>query len=671
MTACHLPNPEPQTLSLTVALAGNPNVGKSTLFNSLTGARQKIANYPGVTVEKKTGRLVLENGTSLSVIDLPGTYSLKANSEDENIASKVICGQMPNTPCPNIIIVIAEATKLERGLYLLQQIRKIHANVIFVVNMMDELKGLGLKLDLKKLERLVQVPVVACTATLGKGLKELKESILDLAKAPRFSEPQDHALPFQLNESDAMIRLAELADELLVKVSDKPETLSDKIDKILLHSLLGPVIFLSVMLLLFQSLFSWAVPVMDLIDTGIGGLAGLASGFIGNEILNSLVTNGIIAGVGSVVVFVPQIALTFLFIGFLEMTGYLARGGFLIDRIMRMVGLEGRAFVPLISSFACAIPGILAARTLPNARHRLTTILIAPLMTCSARLPVYTLMIAAFVPASAKILGFPAQGMTLFFLFLLGIVMGMIVAFVFNRFGHSKASSHFIMELPPYRLPKIRNLYYYVSFRLRAFLKTAGTIIFILSLLLWALAYFPHPQETSAKYDLKRQALQTSTQLTENDITDGLDDLNHQESGEFLRDSYMGRLGKTLEPAFSPLGFDWRITIGVLTSFAAREVFVSTMGIVFNLGEVDETSEGLVARLNGARRENGKPLYTLATAMALLVFFALASQCISTLAVIRRETNSWKWPAVSFTYMTVLAYVSAALVYQTVELFLN
>lgn len=647
---------------ITLALAGNPNVGKSSIFNALTGARQKVANYPGVTVEKKIGEFSTQNGKHFQLIDLPGTYSLTPHSEDEDIATKIITGQLPGTAKPDTVFVIVEASKLDRGLYLFGQIRQIHDQVILVVNMMDELSRAGLELDLKKLARIIKAPVIGTSATHAKGIRKLLDY---LENQPTENRAQDSSQ----NKTDASDSLRDfsaidhIVQQVLSKTLVKNKSFSDQIDKVLLHPLGGPLIFLLLMFLLFQSLFTWAAPLMDLIDGLVGFLGQWASEEISNTIVRSLFVDGILAGVGSVVVFVPQIALTFLFIGFLEMTGYLARGGFLIDRLMRAVGLEGRAFVPLISSFACAIPGILATRTLSNPRQRLLTILIAPLMTCSARLPVYTLIIAAFVPASAKILGLPAQGMTLFALFLLGIVAGMLVSLVLSKTIFAKSASHFILELPPYRLPGWKNIYYYVSFRVLAFLKTAGSIIFVLSLILWALAYFPHSENIAKKYELERQIL-LSTQMPDDDLEIRLTEIGNKESGEFLRQSYMGRLGKFLEPAFAPLGFDWRMSIGVLASFAAREVFVSTMGIVFNLGEVDESSTGLIELLHEAKGENGLPLYTLGTALALLVFFALASQCISTLATIRRETNSWRWPAFVFVYMSVLAYLGALLVSQ-------
>lgn len=654
---------------ITLVLAGNPNVGKSTIFNILTGARQKVANYPGVTVEKKTGQIFLSNQKIVTVIDLPGTYSLNAESEDEMIATKIITGQLAGTKRPDLIMVIAEATKLDRGLYLLEQIRATHPHVMFVVNMLDELKPQGLKLDLEKLMTLLGVPVVGTTASRGHGIDQLKNTLDTICTTLNDPDTQSAAPVTTQNTLNTLARHEQLVSQVMIKVAQKNSSLSDQIDHFLLHKFMGPLIFFTVLFLLFQSLFSWATPITDLIDTVFGSLGELAGTHIQHRLLKSLVRDGILAGVGSVVVFVPQIALTFLFIGFLEMTGYLARGGFLVDRLMRLVGLEGQAFVPLISSFACAVPGILATRTLQNSKQRLITILIAPLMTCSARLPVYTLVISAFVPATAKIMGLPAQGMTLFLLFLLGIFMAMVVALVAKTFGKKRHTAHFIMELPPYRLPTLKNIYYYVSFRTLTFLKTAGGIIFLLSLMLWALAYFPHSTSIGQKFE-ERQQIITTSDLPDEQKNIQLVQLKQQLAGEYLRTSYMGKLGQFLEPAFAPMGFDWRITIGVLASFAAREVFVSTMGVVFNLGDVNETSQSLVKQLNQAKRSDGTSLYTLATALALLVFFALASQCISTLAVIRRETNSWRWPALVFTYMTILAYVSATITYQTTRWFL-
>lgn len=647
-----------------IVLAGNPNVGKSTLFNHLTGARQKIANYPGVTVEKFVGFTRTAAGHELEIIDLPGTYSLNTKTEDESIAVRHIRGDIPGSQKPAVVVVMVEASKLARALLLFFQIRAFHDRVILAVNMMDELAKNHLSLDLKLLSELLAVPVVGLSARSGEGIPEFLKTIdtvlaNPVAKNVATQTPEGvHNVDTQFGHIDSLVKKV-----LTRKGAERKNLASEKFDKILLHRFWGPVVFFVIMLLLFQALFSGSAPAMDLIDSSLSTLGDWAKGQIPLPWLASLVSDGIIAGVGSVIVFVPQIAVTFILIGFLEMSGYLARGAFLIDRLMRLVGLEGRAFIPLISSFACAIPGILAARTMSNPRQRLITTLVAPLITCSARLPVYTLLIASFVPAVSFWGPFQTQGLVLFGLFLTGLVFAMLMSLIFNKFLPNASSSGFLMELPRYRLPTFKNLYTYVSFRTLAFVKNAGTVIFVLSILLWVLAYFPRSQTVLKTYEEKRVALETVTSMEVNQ-EEALAQIDHEEAGELLRHSYMGRLGQFIEPVLQPMGFDWRLGIGILSAFAAREVFVSTIGIVFNLGEADEESQSLRTLLQSAKNPDGTNAYTLRTALSLLVFFALACQCMSTLAVIKRETNSVKWPIFVFIYMTVLAFVVSTVTYQ-------
>ena len=646
-----------------IALAGNPNVGKSTLFNILTGGKQRIANYPGVTVEKKTGFLKSKNGESIQVIDLPGAYSLNANSEDEVIAANCILGNLSDVPKPDIVLVVIEAAHLDRGLLLFKQIQALHPQPVLILNMMDELKAENLQIDTQKLSRLIGAPVVAATAKRNLGIAEILATI---ERTPVLS-PQEKAKKLNLVQSDLTTEKFTEIDALVAQVLQKKSSprnhLTAQLDAVFLHSIFGPLVFLLVMFFVFQSLFTWAAPLMDAIDSGRNVLSGVVTDRIMTPWLKSLLADGVIAGVGSVLVFVPQIAITFVLIGFLEMTGYLARGAFLMDRLMRVVGLEGRAFIPLMSSFACAIPGIMAARTIPNTRQRLMTILIAPLMTCSARLPVYTLLIATFIPAKMIFGVVNAQGLALFALFFLGIFAGLFVAWLLNRFLPNKSTGGFFIELPKYRLPTFRNLYYYTTFRTSAFLKTAGTTIFLLSVILWALAYFPHSQSIAKNFDSQISAVTLST-LSDAEKAETTQALQNEKSGEMLRASFMGQLGHVMTPLIQPMGYDWRLGIGILASFAAREVFVSTLGIVFNLGQADENSPGLRTLLQSAQTPDHRPAYTLATALSLLVFFALAAQCMSTLAVIRRETNSYTWPAFVFIYMSLLAFAGATLTYQ-------
>jgi ferrous iron transport protein B len=656
-----------------VVLAGNPNVGKSTLFNALTGSRQKIANYPGVTVEKKTGTLKTPSGKTVRIVDLPGAYSLQAGSEDEAIASACIQGRVDEIGKPDMAMVVVEAARLDRGLLLFRQIQAIHPRTILVLNMMDELKKEKLEINRKKLSELIDAPVLAISARLGEGIQD----VVNFIDSEPAAGPAHDGADVSRGDLASFARIDDIVGQVLKKSASvltpkvgakecglHPGDATEKLDAVLLHPVLGPLIFLFVMLIVFQSLFTWSAPLMEFIDSGIGAAGERLLAHVDAPWLKSLVGDGIIAGVGSVLVFVPQIAVTFLLIGILEMTGYLARGAFLIDRLMRAVGLEGRAFIPLISSFACAVPGIMAARTVPNARQRLITILIAPLMTCSARLPVYTLLIATFIPPVKLFGAINAQGLTLFALFCLGIATGMGVAFVLDRILPNRSRGGFFIELPKYRLPTLRNVYYYVSFRTGTFLKTAGTTIFMLSVALWFLAYFPRSTAMDKVYDLQVQdvAARSVSDERKAELTAGIE---NERAGEMLRYSFIGRLGHAIEPALKPLGFDWRLGIGILTSFAAREVFVSTMGIVFNLGSsADENSQSLRHLLQSAETDAGRTAYTLRTALALLAFFALAAQCMSTLAVMRRETNSRRWPAVVFLYMSGLAYLAAFLTYQ-------
>lgn len=645
-----------------IVLAGNPNVGKSTLFNYLTGARQKIANYPGVTVEKFIGFTCTPQGRDIEIIDLPGTYSLNTKTEDEAIAVRHIRGDTAGCHKPDVVVVMVEASKLARSLLLFFQIRAFHDRVILAINMMDELPQLHLALDLKLLSESLTVPVVGISARSGDGIPELLDKIDEVLAAPvlKNSPPQTHEVAPKVNTQFGQIDT--IVRKVLTRQNGERKNLtSEKFDKILLHRFWGPVVFFAVMLLLFQALFSGSAPAMDFIDSSLSTLGDWAKAQIPLPWLASLISDGVVAGVGSVFVFVPQIAVTFILIGFLEMSGYLARGAFLIDRLMRAVGLEGRAFIPLISSFACAIPGILAARTMSNPRQRLITTLVAPLITCSARLPVYTLLIASFVPAARHWGPFQMQGLVLFGLFLMGLVFALFMSLLFNRFLPNPCQSSFLMELPRYRLPTVKNLYTYVSFRTLAFVKNAGTVIFVLSILLWVLAYFPRSQKVLKTYEKRRFVIEF---VLDGNKKDALAKIDHEEAGELLRHSYMGQLGRFIEPVLQPMGFDWRLGIGIISAFAAREVFVSTMGIVFNLGEADEESQSLRTLLQSAKNPDGRTAYTLRTALSLLIFFALACQCMSTLAVIKRETNSLKWPAFVFLYMTILAFVVSTATYQ-------
>jgi ferrous iron transport protein B len=631
--------------SLTIIVAGNPNAGKTSLFNSLTGLRQKVANYPGVTVESKSGRWSISSDLPPArLIDLPGLYSLDATSLDEKIASDMLLDRAQ----ADAIIVVVDSTNLVRNLYLAMQLIETGAPVVIALTMFDLAERSKLKIDVDRLSAALNVPVVPVVAKRGRGLKELAAAVLDVA-APRPVEvavrprtARSTAVPKRDQTSNLIKRYAHI--ERIV--SDAVETadagrpgVSERIDRFVTHRFLGPIILLLVMLLVFQAIFSWASLPMSLIDNVFSGLADLVRTHLPPGIFTDLLTDGIIAGVGGVVAFLPQILLLFLFISLLEDSGYMARAAFLMDRLMRAVGLHGKAFVPLLSSFACAVPGIMATRTIENPKDRVATIMIAPFMSCSARLPVYTLIIAAFF-SGRTVLGVVSLGAVIILaMYLLGIFVAIIVASILKRTILKAPSPPFVMELPPYRLPNFGNVGHALMTRCSIFLKRAGTVILSISILLWALMAFPRTAPGTA-------------------ISPG-------DKAIQIENSFAGRAGRIIEPVIAPLGFDWKIGIGLISSFAARETIISTLSIVYNVGQDSETrSSSLVDTLRNARRRDGSRIWTPLTGISLMIFFLLACQCMSTVAVVRRETNSWRWPMFMVGYMMVLAYIASLLTFQ-------
>jgi ferrous iron transport protein B len=708
-----------------VAILGNPNSGKSTLFNRLTGLRARVGNYAGVTVEKKTGQAVLPSGRRVELLDLPGTYSLRPGSPDEMIVRDVLFGLAEGTPSPDLIVFVVDATQLDRHLFLAMQIIEIGRPVVLALNMIDAAKAKGIEIDEEALERRLGVPVVSVSATKGIGLGHLRrlmdrdvepstvsfrrrppqvERVLRslAARLPRRGLLSDAgrldlaiALLLDDGEDDAIARYAppEILDDLRIlrrrldesypewrtdeatgiydaiedvmeqavsRAQDgAPERDRDPIDKVLTHKIWGPAIFLVLMGAIFQSVFEWAAPVMDLIDGGVATLGGFVETVLPAGPLRSLLVDGVIAGVGATVIFVPQIAVLFLFMSVMEGTGYMARAAFIMDRLMARVGLSGRAFIPLLSSFACAIPGIMATRTIDNPRDRITTIMIAPFMSCSARLPVYALLIGAFVP---KIwVGFlTLPGLVLFSMYLLGILAAVLVAWALKRTALRGGKPLYIMELPPYRMPSWRSVFVIVRDRSWLFLRKAGTVILAVSIVLWFLASYPGPGPQGEPIRERLAAArvagdEAATQRLENEL-----------NGLSLRNSFAGRAGRLLEPVIEPLGFDWKIGIALITSFAAREVMVSTMATVYNLG--DDDTEGFLSLRQELRTtvdpETGRPAYTALTGVSLMVFFVLACQCMSTVAVVRRETNSWRWPLAMIVIMNTLAWIASFAVFQ-------
>jgi len=693
-----------------VILIGNPNVGKTSLFNGLSGQRARVGNYPGVTIERRETRLKLREG-SATLVDVPGTYSLSARSSEEQIALSSVLG-VAGDPAPDLVVVVVDAGQLTRNLYLVLQLIELRLPMLVAVNMLDEVED---KIPLDKLSEELGLVCVGTNARKGEGTKQLKEAIesaltapvlprratpaygaelLDLAvqlgaelpqtwlkwQVPVAAVDQDARraalgmwaltsieaddelegvpqalrarcleLTAQHPELDIDLEIAQARytylDSIAERISGERDRhtpkrkLSERIDRVLLHPVFGFVAFISVMLLVFQSLFAWADPAIGAIESLIGWLQQLVTSSFADSVLRDLVTQGVIGGVGNVIVFLPQILLLFLFIGLLEDTGYMARVAYLMDRIMKSLGLHGRAFVPMLSGFACAVPAIMATRTMERQKDRLLTMLVIPLMTCSARLPVYTLIIGALFPPS-RVFGFlPVQGLLMVFMYVFAMSMTLGAAAVLGRTTVKVRRIPLILELPPYRFPNLRSIARSMLERSMAFLKEAGTVILVCTIALWALLYFPRA----------------------GDAPPNVDAATHQ--AQALERSYGGRVGKAIEPAIEPLGFDWKIGVGLIGSFAAREVFVSTMALVYGVGETDDEALPLREKIRTETKQ-GKPAYTPLVGMSLLVFFALACQCMSTLAVVRRETNTWRWPVFMFGYMTVLAYVCSLLVYQ-------
>ena len=607
---------------LRLGLIGSPNSGKTTIFNALTGLRAKVGNYPGVTVERREGELEID-GRRVRVIDLPGTYSLTPISPDEAVVGRVIAGELG--PAPDALLLVADACTLDRSLLMIAQVLRRGVPTCLVLTMTDELHARGGLLDLACLERALGVPVRGVVGHRGLGLAALRPL---LAHPESWSRP--HLLPPEPAEERAGWAASVLASALTRRPG--PSRSSEAIDRVVLHPLAGTLLFGTVMVVFFQLIFAWAVPAMNAIDAGVGWAGGFVHAALPPGLLADFLADALIAGVGSVIVFLPQIVLLFTLLCLLEDVGYMARAAFLIDRVMGRIGLEGRSFVSLLSSYACAVPGIMATRTIPSPRHRLLTILVAPLMTCSARLPVYALLIAAFVPPVAVAGPLRLQGLVLLGLYLLGALSALAVAAVFGRTLMRGESLPFYMELPPYRWPTAKLVVTQVWGSARAFLRRAGTVILTVSIVLWCLLTFPRtpapPGATAA--EARRHSLEHSL---------------------------AGRTGRALEPWLAPLGFDWKIGVGLLASLAAREVIVATLAQIYAATD-DETSLRDALRRDADPR-TGRRIYTPATVASLLVFFVFALQCMSTIAVMKRETNSWRWPAFAFGYLLALAYAAS------------
>jgi len=614
-----------ETTAWRFALVGTPNSGKTALFNALTGSRQKVANYPGVTVERKAGMLHTVSGHRIDLVDLPGTYSLRGRSPDEEITRDVVLGRLASEGAPDLLLCIADATNLRVALRLVIELKKVGRPILLVLNMIDIARRRGIDINLEKLSAELGVPVVTSTAVRRGGTQELLRRLDEMAVSAVGRSTESTWQPPSTSDLRAAQREADRVIKAAVSEPKRPDTITGRVDAVLLHPVAGLLILLCLLFVMFQAVFAWAKPLMDLIQAGFDWLGVLAHDALPEGLLQSFVQNGVISGVGSVIVFLPQILILFLFILLLEDLGYMARAAFLMDKIMGGAGLHGRAFIPLLSSFACAIPGIMATRVIDNKRDRLTTILVAPLMTCSARIPVYTLIISAFIP-DRQVWGFIGlQGLVMFGLYAAGIFSALAVSFVANHFfWRDNATPPFMLELPDYKLPQLRSVVIGLYTRAMMFLKRAGTTIFSMMVLIWFLASFPRPPAGA--------------------------------EGPAIDYSLAAIIGKWLEPLTAPVGFNWQINVALIPGMAAREVAVASLGTVYAIEGGKEAAEQIGQALANK--------WTLATALALLVWYVFAPQCASTLAVIKRETGSWRWMFVTFGYMLALAYVAAMITYQ-------
>ena len=624
--------------TLKVALIGNPNSGKTSLFNKLTGLHQKVGNFPGITVEKKAGQFSLAE-RKVEIVDLPGTYSLQPRSMDEEVAANAILNP-ENADHPNLVLIIVDASHLKTSLYLALQVLERKIPAILVLNMADQLQRLTSRLDLSILSETLNVPVVKTNAREGKGLNELKETIAN------------HTMQPSTVEWDTKIEKHRIIKTILEKANGHGEVtaheITKKLDDVLTHRFLGPIIFITLLGLMFQSIYSWSAYPMALIETLFGNAGVFFTDVLPDSFLTRLFVEGIWAGLGGVVIFIPQIAFLFLFVALLEETGYMARVSFIADGWLRKFGLQGRSIVPLIGGVACAVPAILAARTISNQKERLLTIMVTPFMACAARLPVYALLIALVIPV-----GF--QGLALLFMYLLGIVTALGAAMVLNKTIKSTEEGHFIMELPDYRVPKLSNVLLEITRKVTQFVTSAGKIIVLVSILLWLGASYGPPEKFAA---IEAKYAEVGTENAE-----------QEKNAELLENSYIGILGRSISPVIEPLGYDWKIGIALITSFAAREVFVGTMATIYSVGSTDEDVSSIREKMQTEKDpKTGKPLYGLPFGLSLLVFYAFAMQCMSTLAVVKTETGTWKWPLIQLVMMTGLAYVSSLAVYNLAAL---
>ena len=737
-----------------VCLVGNPNTGKSTLFNALAGLNVRTGNYPGVTIEKKVGRCQVDSSTgqrhAIDLIDLPGTYSLAPRSPDELVAVEVLTGDAVGESSIDLIICVVNATMIRRNLFFASQLLELGVPIIVVLNMIDTSEARGVVIDADRLSANLGVPVITTSASRRRGIDQLKTLIADQCETPPTVTPRSplppsfrvatdavtavlvrqgvtaEALPHPFLIQRALIDAQHAAaggataetylsqqygfcitraiadqrqtlihqhsghpnsahpspdrpsvdlidlecdtryawaqrqlDGVIHKASDQRWSWTDQIDAVLTHRFLGLISFLTIMFMIFQSIYSFASIPMDLIDGMTGWASDVVVAILPPGMLRSLITDGIIAGVGGVLIFLPQIALLFLFLALLEDCGYMARAAFVVDRIMAAFGLSGKSFLPLMSSFACAVPGVMATRVIENRRDRLTTIMVAPLMSCSARLPVYLLLIGAFVPATTWLGGWLSlPALVLMSMYMVGVVVAIPVAWILKKTLLRGDAAPFVLELPEYKWPAPRVVFSRVWQAGVAFVIRAGTLIFAASIVIWFAGYWPGDHTQQFAWE---EQLESMTEGTPE--SDAIRRQLQQEQATLIENSLLGRSGHLIEPVVRPLGWDWKIGVGAIASFPAREVIIATLGTIYSLGG-EENEDGLVGAMRASKHADGTPVYTLPVALSVMVFFALCAQCVSTLLVIKRETNSWFWPVLSFTYMTVLAYIGSFLTYQ-------
>ena len=652
---------------------GNPNTGKTSLFNALTGLNQKVGNYPGITVEKKIGHCKLPNNQQAEIIDLPGTYSLNPSSEDEQVAVDTLINRQ-GAYFPDVVVVVSEVSNLKQNLLLFTQVKDLQLPTILVINMADQMQRKGIRIDLSKLEQLLHTKVVLTSTRKGEGLLALKQAIVDfkeLSVAPCVDMSRLEAIPFGTSEGEqrrkqqkeTIIRyqfINETLKETYAVDQHKAQTLRAHLDRFLIHPFFGYVVFAAILLLIFQAVFTWSSYPMDWIENGFAILGEWLATKLPAGALTNLLIDGVLPGIAGITVFIPQIAVLFTLIAILEESGYMSRVVFLMDNVMRRFGLSGKSVVPLISGAACAVPAVMIARNIESWKERLITILVTPFMTCSARLPVYLIIINLVIP-EGDFLWVSYKAWTFFAMYFLGFAMALLSAFILDKvLKMQKNSSFFIAEIPDYKIPLLRNVCLTVYEKTKGFVMGAGKFILAISVLLWFLGSHGMGEKYNSIEATAEQLAQTH-QWTEEQKA------NYIQS-ESLEYSFLGYIGKGIEPVFRPLGYDWKISIGVVASFAAREVFISTLSTVYSLGkdldtEGEEGERTILAKMRSEVHPDGIPVYTLGTGISLLLYYAFAMQCLSTVAVVRKETNSWKWTALQFLFMTGIAYISAMLAF--------